>query len=47
MGLSNAIYAMVLTTQGVVNDTQNLNMNKISEIERKVKRIKQMAGVLQ
>ena len=43
MELSNEIYATkVAMTQSVVNNTQNLNLNKFSEIERMVKNIEQM-----
>ena len=42
MELLNVICANVAMTQGVVNATQNLNLNKLSEIERRVKKIEQM-----
>ena len=36
MKLSNAIYAKVATIQGVVDETQNLSLNKFSEVERRL-----------
>ena len=46
MELSNAIYAKVVMIQGVVNDTQNLSLNKFSEVERRMKRIEQMVRAI-